>query len=242
MGKNFDLPVHHPSWYLAVDDLCSHLLSVGGEASERTSIARRVADGVHRSRRKVLVVSVTGFWSDLTLGKNTMTSDFHPARVGDLLESRDHQNVILEFGKVSPDFLNSFIATLFDSLLSSVYQESTRLKLLIVMDGVYDYILNSIGWNCPSVYYMERAVRECRKWGVGILMSAEKISRLTDVLMANFWTVIHLGSQNPEEVMAAPVHFKGEASKLKDMKSGEALALSANYYYAEPFRLRLPKD
>jgi hypothetical protein len=239
MGKRIDLLDHNPSWYLNINDLCTHVLVCGGDNPSRTTVTKRLVDGAHMLRRKLVVVSATGSWSDVKLGGGTITSDFDSKRVSAMLGGRSTSNVVLEIGEDSPSHLNSCLASMFDSMFSTAHRESDELKLLVVLDGVYDVLLDALGPRCSSILFLERGVREFRKWGVGILLATEKLSRLTEGIMANLWTIVHLGSSDPNETRKSSLYFRGESPRLAKLRLGEALAISPNYWYSEPFRLKL---
>jgi len=239
MGRILDFMERNPSWYLNVDDLCSHVLVCGRDGPSRTVVAKRLADGAHRLRCKLVVVSTTGSWSDVELGRNVTHSDSDPELASVVLEGQSTSNVVLEMGEDSPSHLNSYLSSMFDSIFSTVHRGSTRLKLLIVLNGVHDVLLDALGPRCSSIIFMERGVREFRKWGAGILLTTEKLSRLAGDTMANFWTIIHLGSSDPKEIQKSSLYFREESPRLAKIGSREALAVSPNYWYSEPFRLKL---
>jgi len=239
MGRNYDLPVHHPSWELKAEDLCTHLLVCGGDVDSRTEVAKHVADGVCKLKRKIVVLSVTGLWRDVKFGRRTLTTGLEPESISRALEEKSFPNVVIEMKGVNPGYLNEYLTSLVSSLSSAVREESTKLRLLLVLDGIYNVIFNAFGPRCSSIFYLERSVREFRKWGMGVILTAEKLSYLTDPLRANFWTVIHLGTDDEKEVQKSSIYFREESPRLLRLHKGEALAISHDYWYGEPFRLKL---
>ncbi len=239
MGKNVDFPVHHPRWMLPVDSLSTHLLVCGGAPFSRHALMRYVAEQVYKRRRRVAVFSTISEWN-AHLGRRILDCYSSAKDLIAMISNARSPNLRVLMDLAHSKKIDHRLASLLDELSDSVREESRALRLLLVFDGVYDVLVHNRGSRCASIFYLERAVREFRKWGIGVAMSAEGLSTLTDPLRTNFWTVVHLGTRDQAEIETAALYFGKESSLLPKLRRGEALALSYESWNAEPFRLRLP--
>jgi len=258
---------------IQVDDFTCHALICGGRAAERTSLALKFAKETIRLKRNILVISATKEWPNILFGKPPAARLFMAPEpefgIENLVNRVKGHSTIFEFGEQNPAALDSFLSNVVERIFEMRHVDSQRLKLLVVLDGVYDAIADKYGMKSRGILHpiydqaydqvrqdvyegkhgvksrgllqLERGVREFRKLGIGFVLTSTQMTAIRKDTLANIWTLIHLGSDDPAEIKTSAMFYRAETEKITRLHSNEGLVLSPNYNYGEPFLVKLEK-
>ncbi|MEM2874845.1 MAG: hypothetical protein QW567_02315, partial [Candidatus Hadarchaeales archaeon] len=118
------------------------------------------------------------------------------------------------------------------------YDEIMRLSFL----GPFEDIPLEHGlFRSAGALWLERGVRELRKFGRGIVITSASMKNINEETLSNIWTLVHLGSRDPSEVEAARIFFGDDSKRILETGEGRALVLSPHCNYGLPFLVRLDR-
>ncbi|MFH1638240.1 MAG: hypothetical protein ABIB71_07475, partial [Candidatus Woesearchaeota archaeon] len=96
---------------------------------------------------------------------------------------------VLAVNRLDPSEIDVFVANLIREIFHSDPQESADLKFLLVFDEVHR-LLPRFGGSGEGFLQVERACREFRKWGMGVLLISQVLSDFLGEIKANINTEI----------------------------------------------------
>jgi hypothetical protein len=96
---------------------------------------------------------------------------------------------IFSINKLEPKDIDIFISNIINTIFKANLPESPELKLLLVYDEVHR-LLSRFGGSGEGFIQLERACREFRKWGIGILLISQVLSDFVGEIKANINTEI----------------------------------------------------
>ncbi|MEM3167319.1 MAG: DUF87 domain-containing protein [Candidatus Anstonellales archaeon] len=242
-----------------IDKLVMHTLIAGASGSGKTVAAQVIVEEVLKKKVAVIVFDPTAQWTGF-LRKNTTKEmlDLYPqfgmskseatAFSGNiyLLKNPSQKINIREFmkqGEISVFTLAGFKSTDIETLVSNVIDqvfelkldESKQLRLLIVFDEVHR-LLPKFGGTGKGFTNIERAVREFRKWGVGMLLSSQVLSDFVGEIKTNISTEIQLRTKYEEDLNRIKMKY-GEEILRYIVKSpvGTAMIQNAEFNRGNPY-------
>ncbi|MEM2878638.1 MAG: hypothetical protein QXG10_03725 [Candidatus Hadarchaeales archaeon] len=245
--------VNQPALF-QINDLTTHALICGGTQESRTALAQKIAAETLRLRRNVLVISAVGGWAAALQQRKDVRIFNSPPREFALREAVGKTAgscAVFELRGIGPREIDSFLEDVGRSIFGTIENETSKLELLLILDGVYDLIapLSFKGpfeeiplehglFRSPGILWLERGVRELRKFGRGIVLTSAMIGNINSETLSNIWTLIHMGG-GPSEVKAAEVFFGEDSKKIMELEDGKALALSPNLNNGRPFIMKI---
>ncbi len=131
--------------------------------------------------------------------------------------------------------IDFFVANTVKQVFHAGLEESQRLRLLIVYDEVHR-LLQKYGGSGDGFLQIERAVREFRKWGVGLLLISQVLSDFVGTIKANIGTDIQLRTRDENDLDRIKMKY-GEDLMRSTVKSavGEAMVENAQYNKGKPY-------
>ncbi|MBI2133932.1 carboxypeptidase regulatory-like domain-containing protein [Candidatus Woesearchaeota archaeon] len=131
--------------------------------------------------------------------------------------------------------LDVFLANVIDSIFSQNMPEEKQIKYLLVFDGIHN-LLPKFGGPGNVFVKIERAVREFRKWGIGIIVISQTTSDFSDSIKANINTQIMLRLRDEKDMELIKEEYGEEALKsLIKSEVGVAMIQNAAYNQGKPY-------
>ena len=253
LGREYTFPGISSPVLLRIDDLTTHVLIFGGTPQKRTALTQKIVEEALRLKRKVLVISTNRSWSEV-LGrrKNVMVFDgpmqnFTLRRVMGVGRT---SCAVFQLEGHQPQAVDSFLAEVLADIFRGLERETNKLELLLVLDEVYDKVagLSFLGpfeeiplehglFRSQGVLWLERGVRELRKFGRGIVITSARMGSINEETLSNVWTLIHLGSKDSSEVEAARMFFEN-SEKIMELGEDTGLMVSPNCNYGQPLLVK----
>ena len=177
--------------YLNMDELTKHILISGGTGSGKTIAGMVMAEEVLMKGGAVVVfdptLQWTGFFKEqkdegmkaMLKTYNKKPSSFNTELIA--VRSADQEVAIdlspgtinvLALNNLSAKDLDKFVDNFIKDILEGSWDESSKLKYLMIFDEVHR-LLPRYGGTRKGIISIERAVREFRKWGFGVVMISQ---------------------------------------------------------------------
>ena len=199
--------------YLDLDKFQMHTLIAGASGSGKTVLAQGLVEEALLKNVAVIVFDPTAQWSGF-LRKNDdkgilelypkfdMKKKDAKAFSGNIRQITEGREII-DFEKyMNPGALSIFITDKLDMKNTELFvantireifktnlPESQELKYLLVYDGIHT-LLPKFGGSGKVFVQIERAAREFRKWGVGLILISQVLSDFPKEVLANINTEI----------------------------------------------------
>ncbi|HLG25105.1 MAG TPA: DUF87 domain-containing protein [Candidatus Nanoarchaeia archaeon] len=137
--------------------------------------------------------------------------------------------------KLSTKDIELFVANTIRQVFRANLPESRELKYLIIYDGIHS-LLPKFGGTGQVFTQIERATREFRKWGVGLILLSQVVSDFPPEVLANINTEISLRTRDEGDLNRIKEKF-GENVLQSVVKAsvGTAVVQNAAYNKGKPF-------
>ncbi len=106
---------------------------------------------------------------------------------------------IYVINKLDNEGIDTLVASTIQQMFDVKLKESKKLKLLLVYDEVHR-LVPRLGWKGDGFTQMERAAREFRKCGVGLLLISQILGDFVDGIHANISTEIQMRTKHRKDL------------------------------------------
>jgi len=197
-----------------INDLTTHVLIAGATGSGKSVTGNIFAEELLDKKVPIVVFDPTSQWTgfvrpcrdenvlkyykEFSLGlKDTRSYNGMIYEVKDPKIEIDFKNymnpgeiTIFVLSKLKPGDYDEAVSNIIDSIFEQRWEESTELKLIIVFDEVHR-LLEKYGGKGGYVT-LEKACREFRKWGIGLIMISQVLSDFKEAIKGNVLTEIQM--------------------------------------------------
>ncbi|MBU4266427.1 MAG: DUF87 domain-containing protein, partial [Candidatus Altiarchaeota archaeon] len=223
--------------FMPVDRLQMHTLIAGATGCGKTVAAQVLVEEALLKEAAVLIFDPTAQWSGfLRANKDAGMFRLYPAfkmkesdaRVfngnvytitepGQRIEIGKHikpgEISVFCLHKLDPSQIDSIVENTVREVFLANLEETPKLRALFVYDEVHR-LLPKFGGSGKGFTQVERAVREFRKWGIGLVLISQVLSDFVGEIKANIGTEIQMRSR-----------YEGDLERIK-MKYGEDILRS----------------
>ncbi|MCK4808807.1 MAG: ATP-binding protein, partial [Candidatus Aenigmarchaeota archaeon] len=131
--------------------------------------------------------------------------------------------------------IDFFVANTVKQVFHANLEESQRLKLLIVYDEVHR-LLEKYGGTGDGFIQIERAAREFRKWGIGLVLISQVLSDFIGTIKANIGTDIQLRTRDEHDLDRIKTKYGDDMMRSVVKASvGEGMLENAAYNKGKPY-------
>ncbi|MDP1729555.1 MAG: DUF853 family protein, partial [archaeon] len=242
--------------YLDYTQLNRHTLIAGGTGSGKTIAGMVLAEELIKRKSSVVVFDPVGQWTGFSRknSEKIMTSKFRrfgmssprafPTRIINI--TKDTMNVdileymrrggltILKLNDLTPKSADIFIEHCLNRIYRGNLSESSTLKTLLVLDEVHRLLPKYGGRH--AYLKLEQAVREFRKWGVGLLMISQVLTDFKGAIRGNIGTEIQMFSRYEGDVKRVRERHGADVSKLiPKLPVGLGMVEAGGYNRGNPY-------
>ncbi len=245
--------------YFDLDKFQIHTLVAGASGSGKTVAAQILVEEALLKNASVLVFDPTGVWTGfLRKCQDKKILDMYPrfgmkktsARAfnGNVHLVFDYRELIDIKKYLKPGEINIFVIDKLDTkgveffvanTIKQVFKtnlpESPELKYLLVYDGVHT-LLPKFGGSGKVFVQIERATREFRKWGVGLVLISQVVSDIAAEVLANVNTEIQMRTRDEGDLKRIKEEY-GDMILKSVVKAGVGTGMVENSAYnkGKPF-------
>jgi hypothetical protein len=243
--------------YLDHTQLNRHTLIAGGTGSGKTISGMVIVEEIlKKSNFPVIVFDPIGQWTGfakknedkkmISLFKkyNVNSPQAFKTRIIEINEKTINVDIshylktkgltVLKLDKLSPAKLDKFIEDNLEKVYTTNQPESESLKSLIVFDEVHR-LLPKYGGRKAHLK-LEQAVREFRKWGIGLLMISQVLTDFKGAIRGNIGTEIQMRTRYEGDIKRVKTrHGTNISSLIAKMPTGLGMIESSDYNKGMPY-------
>lgn len=244
--------------YFDPNDLTTHVLIAGSTGSGKSVSASILAEAALLKNIPVVVFDPTSQWTGFVkqcVDKKVLhkymefgfrEEDAHPFK--GLIMNVDKPEVNINFNKyMNPGEITVFnlsslkpgdydvaVKNIVDTVFGIEWEESSKLKLLLVFDEVHR-LLEKYGGKGGYVS-LEKACREFRKWGIGLIMVSQVSTDFKDAVAGNILTEVQLNTKSMEDIQKVSQKYGLDYStKVTRQGIGVAMVQNPKYNRGKPW-------
>jgi len=204
--------------YFNMDELRTHVLTAGATGSGKSVSAMIFVEELLKEKIPVIVFDPTAQWSGFVRPcKDPNLLKFYKEFGMDKREVKPYRGMIYEvtdpnvkinfdkymnpgeitvfmLNKLKPGQYDIAVGNIIDTIFAHGWEESTKLKMVVVFDEVHR-LLEKYGGKGGYVA-LEKACREFRKWGIGLIMASQVLSDFKEAIKGNVLTEIQLHTKS----------------------------------------------
>jgi len=142
---------------------------------------------------------------------------------------------IFSLNKLKPKEMDIFVANVIRQVFKSDPKESPTLKLMLVFDEVHR-LLSKFGGSGEGFLQVERACREFRKWGMGVMLVSQVLADFVGEIKANISTEIQMRTRDEGDLNRIKTKYGGEVlQSLVKASVGVGMFVNPAYNHAKPY-------
>jgi hypothetical protein len=245
-------------FYYDPRDLSTHIIAAGATGSGKSVTASVFAEEALDRKLPVIVFDPTAQWTGFVkplkdknllaryraFGMNDYDIKSYPGLIYDI----DDPNFKLDVKKfINPGEITVFclnrlkpgeydiaVKNIISTLFSENWEESTELKAIFVFDEVHR-LLEKYGGS-GGYTALEKAAREFRKWGLGVIMCSQVLADFKEAIAGNVLTEVQLNTKSLADISKVKTKY-GEryAERITRMGVGAGLFQHPKYNSGKPF-------
>jgi hypothetical protein len=240
------------------NDLTTHVLVAGATGSGKSVSASVITEEALKSGVPVIVFDPTAQWTGFVRpckDENLLRcytnfgmrkEDARPFK-GLIYEVTD-PNIRIDFkkymkpgevtvftlNKLKPGEYDVAVMNIIDTIFAVGWEESPELKMIVVFDEVHR-LLEKYGGKGGYVA-LEKACREFRKWGIGLVMASQVSSDFKEAIMGNVLTEIQLNTKSMEDIKKIETKYgKNYSSRITHEGVGVGMVQNPKYNEGKPY-------
>jgi len=245
--------------YYDIDNLTTHTIVAGSTGGGKTVAAQDIVEEALNKKVGVVVFDPTAQWTGffrknsdkkmqsgyVRFGLKPKDARSYPGTilvVDDALQKIDLKRHLVpgeinvfSLHKLEPKEIDIFVASTVKQVFSMHMDESSSLKYLLVYDEVHR-LLPKFGGSGAGFMQIERAAREFRKWGLGLILISQVLSDFIGEIKANINTEIQLRTKDDNDLERLKTKYGEEVLKsVVKAETGNGMLVNPSYNRGKPF-------
>ena len=179
---------------------------------------KKVAEELLEKKIPVIVFDPTGQWTGFVkpcrdkkvlkyyrrFGLSKEDAKYYPGMIYEItdpnvkIDFKKYVNpgeiTVFVMNKLKPGEYDTAVINIIDTIFSQPWEESTHLKLVVAFDEVHR-LLEKYGGKGGYIA-LERACREFRKWGIGLIMVSQVLSDFKEAIKGNVLTEVQMHTKS----------------------------------------------
>jgi hypothetical protein len=251
--------------YFDPDDLTTHLIVAGGTGSGKSVSSMVIAEELLKKDVPVIVFDPTAQWTGFirpctdikmlkTYSKFGMKKEEARPFKGTIIQVIDPfmkvevdkyikkgEITVFVLNKLTPEQLDYFIRKTIDYMFTVSWPESRELKVLMVYDEVHRLLPKYIRRKVSSLegggyIALERACREFRKWGIGLVMISQVLLDFKGAIRAVIATETQMRTKYEGDINRIKTKYGWQYSiSIPKLEVGTGLIQNPSYNNGKPW-------
>jgi hypothetical protein len=239
-------------------ELKTHVLTAGATGSGKTVSSMVIVEELLEKKIPVVVFDPTAQWtgfvrpckdSDLLkfykkFGMNLRDVKPYKGMIYDVkdpnvkIDFKKYMNpgeiTVFTLNKLKPGEYDEAVRSIVDTIFEQGWEESTDVQLVIVLDEVHR-LLEKYGGKGGYVS-LEKACREFRKWGIGLIMVSQVLSDFKEAIKGNVLTEVQLHTKSLGDLERIERKFGEDyAKRVTKLEVGIGMVQNPKYNKGKPY-------
>jgi len=239
--------------------LSTHMIVAGSTGSGKSVSAQVITEEALKHKLSVVVFDPTAQWTGFVrpckddnflkvYNKFKMKKDDVRSFPGMIYEFKDPTVKVdiqkfLNPGEITVFSMAKLTVSQFDEAVKNViwtifgqnWEESPHLKVLLIFDEVHR-LLGDYGGSGEGYKAIEKAAREFRKWGIGIILCSQVLSDFKDSIKGNVSTEIQMHTKGMADIKRVTTKYGKEfADRLTKQEVGVGMLQNPKYNDGKPY-------
>ena len=240
------------------DDLTTHILTSGSTGAGKSVAASVIVEEALKQKIPVVVFDPTAQWTGFVrpckdnnllkyyqqFGMRQQDARPFPGMIFEVtdpnvkIDFKKYMNpgeiTIFTLNKLKPGEYDTAVKCIIDTIFSVQWEESTTLKMIVVFDEVHR-LLEKYGGKGGYIS-LEKACREFRKWGIGLVMCSQVYSDFKEAIQGNILTEIQLNTKSMADIAKVKEKYGPEYSeKISRQGVGVGMVQNPRYNDGKPW-------
>ncbi|MGC9310323.1 MAG: helicase HerA-like domain-containing protein, partial [Candidatus Aenigmatarchaeota archaeon] len=245
-------------FYYDPKDLSTHIIVAGATGAGKSVAASVFAEEALDSKIPVIAFDPTSQWTGFVKpckDKNLLSSyrkfgmseydiRSYPGLIYDVetpmfdLDIKKFVNpgeiTVFCLSKLKPGEYDVAVKNIIARVFAEKWEESTELKVVLVFDEVHR-LLEKYGGSGGYIA-IEKAAREFRKWGIGVIMCSQVLADFKEAIAGNVLTEVQLNTKSLTDIEKVKTKYgKRYAERIARMGVGAGLFQYPKYNNGKPF-------
>ncbi|MFH1916446.1 MAG: DUF87 domain-containing protein [Nanoarchaeota archaeon] len=245
--------------YMNIENFKTHTIVAGSTGGGKSFSAQGIIEEMLLKDVAILCFDPTAQWTGMLRKQNSkflldLYADFgmkkEEARAfnGNIKQVMDKREIIdikkymkpgeiMVFAchKLDPKDMDTFVANVIREVFHANFDESPRLRLMLVFDEVHR-LLPKFGGSGDGFLQIERGCREFRKWGIGILLISQFLADFMGQIKANINTEIQMRTRDEGDLERIRVKYGEEVLRsLVKATVGAGMVENPAYNRGQPY-------
>jgi hypothetical protein len=251
--------------YINPEDLTTHMIIAGGTGSGKSVSSMVVAEELLKRNIPVIVFDPTAQWTGFIrpntdsrmqnlYAKFGLKKEDARAFKGTILQVKDPfmkievdkfikpgEITILLLNKLTPEQLDYFVRKTIDYMFSISWPESRDLKVMLIYDEIHRLLPRYVKRKVSSLegggyLALERAVREFRKWGIGLMMISQVLLDFKGAIRAVIATETQMRTKYEGDINRVKTRYGWQySSSIPKLEVGTGLIQNPGYNNGKPW-------
>jgi len=239
--------------YLDMDAFTTHGVVAGATGGGKSISAQVIIEEALLNKIAVVVFDPTAQWSGMLrkcddkkmlsfypkFGLKASDAKAFPGNIKQIKNERQKVDVmkymnpgqiqIFALNKLTPPQIDTFVATVIASIFNSDPKEYPELRMMLVFDEVHR-LLPKFGGSGKGFLQIERACREFRKWGFGVMLVSQVLSDFVGSIKANINTEVQMRTRDESDLNRIKTKY-GEEFLQSLIKASVGVGMFSNPKY-----------
>lgn len=245
--------------YYEMDAMTTHGVVAGATGGGKSIAAQVLIEEALINNIAVIVFDPTAQWSGMLrkcddkkmlgfyqkFGMKPEAARAFPGNIKQIKNERQAINInkymnpgqiqVFTMNKLTPPQIDTFVATVIASIFKSDPKEFPNLRVLLVFDEVHR-LLPKFGGSGKGFLQIERACREFRKWGFGVLLVSQVLSDFVGEIKANINTEIQMRTRDESDLNRLKTKYGEEfLQSLIKASVGVGMFVNPRYNKGKPY-------
>jgi len=245
--------------YLEADALTTHGVVAGATGGGKSIAAQVIIEEALLKNIAVIVFDPTAQWSGMLrkcddkrmlsfypkFGLKPSDAKAFSGNVRQIMNERQAIDIkkymapgqiqIFTMNKLTPPQIDTFVASVIASIFKSDPKEFPNLRVLLVFDEVHR-LLPKFGGSGKGFLQIERACREFRKWGFGVMLVSQVLSDFVGEIKANINTEVQMRTRDEADLNRIKTKYGEEfLQSLIKASVGVGMFVNAKYNRGKPY-------
>ncbi|MEM4625437.1 MAG: helicase HerA-like domain-containing protein [Candidatus Pacearchaeota archaeon] len=245
--------------FLELDLLTTHAVVAGATGGGKSIAAQVIVEEALLKGVSVIVFDPTAQWSGMLrkcedkkmlsfypkFGLKPSDARAFPGSIKQIQNERQAIDVmkyvtpghiqIFALNRLTPPQIDNFVATIIASIFKSDPKEHPELKIMLVFDEVHR-LLPKFGGSGKGFLQIERACREFRKWGFGVMLVSQVLSDFVGEIKANINTEIQMRTRDESDLNRLKTKYGEEfLQSLIKASVGVGMFVNPKYNKGKPY-------